>query len=267
MVAIHYTGRGAAVHEGGVSRALTQAALVALDAPAVGDVQPWRWRIDGDRAELYADRLQRLPGDPDGRLRTFACGTALHHARIALAADGIGVETTLLPAGEGDLLAVVRYTGRIPRREQAERLRRAIAVRRTDRRSLAAEPVPDAAADLLRAAAEGEGARWHPLAGAAADGAEDPFARYAVIATAGDRPGDWLVAGEAVSAVLLHATAAGLTAATVRHPPAVPPAGGDHPAAVVRYGVAGRGTAATRTPPSPAADVIELVPRAREVPS
>jgi nitroreductase len=43
----------------------------------------------------------------------------------------------------------------------------------------------------------------------------DAGARYAVLYTNGDEPGDWLRAGEALSAVLLTATAAGLATAPI----------------------------------------------------
>ena len=39
--------------------------------------------------ELYAVRERQLPAtDPQAQLLTLSCGTALHHARVALAAEG-----------------------------------------------------------------------------------------------------------------------------------------------------------------------------------
>ncbi|MER7007715.1 hypothetical protein ABT297_32380 [Dactylosporangium sp. NPDC000555] len=270
MVAIHYTGAGAAVRLGEVSRALTRAALAAMEAPSFHNTQPWRWHIDGERAELTADHRRRLPDDPDERQVTISCGAALHHALVVLAADGIGVEVDRCaqPRVPGPV-AVLRYTGPAAREPRAERLRRAIAVRRTDRRTIADEPVPVATVRLLRAVAEDAGAHLHLLAGPEAAEATAPYARRAVITTAGDRPHDWLVAGEALSAVILNAAAEGLaTSAEACPPTAVPPwlrrslpPGAGCPAALVRFGVAGRIGAVPRPPLRPAAEVIEVVAR------
>jgi hypothetical protein len=242
MAAIHYTDRGAAVRVGAISLALTQAALAALGAPSILNTQPWRWRIDDDRAELHADRSHRPPGsDPEDRLLTISCGVAMHHARVALAADGVGVDVVRLPdPSKPDVLAVLQYTGPVRREPGAERLRRAIAARRTDLRPFTAEPIPDARIEPLRAAVRDVGARLYLQAGTGP--------RDAVITTAGDEPADWLIAGEALSAVLLHALAEGLATSSATDLAALVaparslsmPAGWGHPAAVVRLGVAGR---------------------------
>ncbi|GGM25729.1 Acg family FMN-binding oxidoreductase [Dactylosporangium sucinum] len=333
MAAIQFTDRGSAVN-----RTLTSAVLAALDAPSMLNTQPWQWRIAGDRAELRADRRRQLPAlDPDGRLMTLSCGVALHHARVALGAAGAGVDVTHLPdADEPDLLAVLRYTGSVPKTGNAERLRRAISVRRSDRRPFLDVAVPAPALDRMRAAAEAAGAHLHLVnpaevtavvvaAGHAADveradpayradlaawvhtddgsgtgvppattepnGARtvpirsftgrdtdasvydapevaDRFARYAVVVTDHDTPRDWLAAGEALSAVLLTATAEGLATSpmsdmveivaareTLRR--AIGNVG--HPAIVVRIGVPGRGDTGPRSPRRAASDAVEIV--------
>jgi hypothetical protein len=269
VAAIFYTDRGAAVRIGPASRALAQAALVALEAPSILATQPWSWRIDDDRAELYADRGRQLPnGDPDGRLLTISCGAALHHARIALAAEGVGVEVVRFPdPADPDLLAVVRYIGRIDQEPRAQRLRRAIAVRRSDQRPFADEPIPDQEVQLLRAAAEEVGARFVPLEARELPEASDRHAGHAVIATTGNGPVDWLIAGEALSAVLLNATAEGLATSSVSDLTAIVPsalsqpmpAGAGYPAAVVRYGVAGRVGAPPRPPHRSGAETVHLI--------
>jgi hypothetical protein len=268
MAAIHYTDRGAAVRVGPAGLALTQAALVALVAPSILGTQPWRWRIDDDCAELHADRSRRLPdGDPDGRLLTISCGAALHHARVALAAEGVGVEVVRFPdPADPDLLAVLRHTGLIDRTPRAQRLRRAIAVRRSDQRPFADEPVAAHQLRALQAAAEEAGARLVPL-----------DAGHAVVDTAGNEPADWLTAGEALSAVLLTATVEGLATSSASDLVAIPspalaqplPGGWGYPAAVVRFGVAGRVDAPPRPAHRPAAELVHLVahPIGAEVPS
>lgn len=157
MAAIQYTDRGAAARVSPGGRALTQAVLAALGAPSILNTQPWHWRIDGDTAQLRADRTRQLAAiDPDGRLLTLSCGAALHHARVALAADGAAASVTYLPdADDPDLLATVRHMGVVERTAQAQRLRRAMGIRRTDRRPFADQDVPEAALARLRAAATG----------------------------------------------------------------------------------------------------------------
>ncbi len=164
MAAIQYTDRGTAARVSPAGRALTQAVLAALGAPSILNTQPWQWRIDGDTAQLRADRSRQLATiDPDGRLLTLSCGAALHHARVALAADGVAAEVAYLPDGDDpDLLATVRHTGVTERAAQAQRLRRAMGIRRTDRRPFADQDVPEAALDRLRDAANaGAGADLH----------------------------------------------------------------------------------------------------------
>jgi hypothetical protein len=249
MVTIQYTGGGAAVRAGAVSRSLTQATFAALSAPSVLDTQPWRWRIDGDRIELHADWRRRLADiDPDGRLLLISCGAALHHTRVALAAEGVGVDVLRFPdSGDPDLLTELRYNGPVERAPSSGGLFRAIAVRRSDQRPFASGFVPGGSLTLLTAAAEQVGAAAYTLSGQDSPESTDGTA-YVVITTPGIARNDWLTAGEAVSAVLLTAVAAGLATAPVSDVPAIarhgashqPPAAGGYPAAAIRVGVAGR---------------------------
>jgi hypothetical protein len=163
MAPIQFTDRGTAVRVSERGRTLAQAAVAALAAPSLLNTQPWRWRIDDDTAELRAARDRQVTSlDPDGRLLALSCGVALHHARTALAANGVRVEVTHLPDDDDpDLLATIRYVGTTAATPESQRLRRAMATRRTDRRPFADRPVPLAALDSLRAAAEAEGAHVH----------------------------------------------------------------------------------------------------------
>ncbi|MFC6020732.1 Acg family FMN-binding oxidoreductase [Plantactinospora solaniradicis] len=87
--------------------------------------------------------------DSPGHLLLLSCGAALHHARVALAAEGWTAETDRLPdPAQPDLLAQLRLTGRTPVTPEATRLAQTIRVRHTDRRPVSAETVP---ADALRA--------------------------------------------------------------------------------------------------------------------
>ncbi|HTJ36110.1 MAG TPA: nitroreductase [Dactylosporangium sp.] len=142
---------------------LTRAALAAIHAPSVLNTQPWHWRITHDTALLYADHHRWLAAlDPTGRMLMVSCGTALHHACVTLAADGVDFEVELIPAdGDPDLLAVVRYRGPAQPSARAQRMRRAIRVRRTDRRPFAGRPVPQDSIDRLCRAAQRTHAHLH----------------------------------------------------------------------------------------------------------
>ncbi|GAA0717290.1 nitroreductase [Dactylosporangium roseum] len=96
---------------------------------------------------------------------------------------------------------------------------------------------------------------------------DDRHARYAIVVTDADGPYDWLTAGEALSAVLLTATADGLATSTmsdlVENVPArrlVRHMLGDvgHPAIGVRVGVPAPGEP-PRTRRRPAVEMIEVV--------
>ncbi|MEV0270422.1 MAG: nitroreductase [Hamadaea sp.] len=143
---------------------LAHAAEVASAAPSIHNSQPWRWEVDGDRLELYAERSRQLAAtDPEGRMLTISCGATLHHARLALAGWGWQTQVDRLPDGEGDLLARIRLEGAIPITAEAEQLFRTIGHRHTDRRPVANRPVPPDALQALAAAAYAEGARLQLL--------------------------------------------------------------------------------------------------------
>ncbi|MEU7872115.1 nitroreductase [Dactylosporangium sp. NPDC049140] len=146
---------------GPVGRELTRAAAAALHAPSVLNTQPWHWRITHDTALLYADQRRRLGTlDPTGRLLVLSCGAALHHACVTLAADGVYFEVDALPTGgDPDLLAVVRHRGAAEPSTRAQRMRRAIHSRRSDRRPFADRPVPEPAIERLCVAARRTEAR------------------------------------------------------------------------------------------------------------
>ncbi|WP_433043498.1 hypothetical protein [Dactylosporangium sp. CS-033363] len=86
---------------------VAEASIAALRAPSILNSQPWRWRLAGDHAELWADRSRQLTGlDPDGRLLLLSCGGALHHAVVTLRAAGFEADVARLPDGERpDLVA------------------------------------------------------------------------------------------------------------------------------------------------------------------
>ncbi len=147
------------------TEALAEAAVAAGSAPSIHNTQPWRWRLGHGTLELLLEP-GRLLGvtDPDRRLAILSCGTALHHARVALAAQGLREYVERIPDDdEPNLLARVRILERIPVTPAAMRLLQTIAVRHTDRRPVSDDPVEAAEFDQVAQAARGYGAWLHRL--------------------------------------------------------------------------------------------------------
>jgi hypothetical protein len=144
---------------------LAMAAITAGFAPSIHNSQPWRWRVSGSTLELWAVRDRQLPiTDPVGRLLTLSCGAALHHARIALAAEGWQVNVIRLPdPTQPDLLARLTVAQPMEMTRGAVRLLQIARVRHTDRRPVSDTPVDPAAIDYLSKVADHEGAHLHTL--------------------------------------------------------------------------------------------------------
>jgi nitroreductase len=145
------------------TRQLDAAARASLLAPSVFNTQPWHWRIAGDTMELYAEPSRRLEQtDPDGRLLLLSCGTALHHARIALAAAGRQATVERLPEESSpDLLARIHLGTTVPGDPEAQMMAGAMKRRRTDRRAFGDRTVSDDVLTRLRRFVESEGAYLH----------------------------------------------------------------------------------------------------------
>ena len=218
---------------------------LACRAPSVHNTQPWRWRVDGDRIELRADRSRQLPvADPGGRSLLISCGAALHHAIVAAAGLGYDARVVRHPDPEQpDLLARFEL---VPARRTAaatDRLQTLLA-RRTDRRRFTAWPVTEEQLGELAAGIRDPGVRVVPVTGLAdrlrvellaarARAAEAADGRYAeeqrrwaeearsdaverpdgvlLLCTTTDDPDAWLAAGEALSELWLRAAQEGLS--------------------------------------------------------
>jgi nitroreductase len=138
--------------------AYVDAATAARNAPSILNTQPWLWRVHPNRLELFANRSRQLTaGDPQGRQLLLSCGAALHHARVALAADGWATVVTRLPTSDPDLLATLEVNGRTPVTTEALRLAFAMRIRHTDRRPVSERPIPDGGLQTIAAAARAEG--------------------------------------------------------------------------------------------------------------
>ncbi|MCU7725306.1 nitroreductase [Actinoplanes sp. KI2] len=142
-------------------QALLQAAEAARYAPSVHNTQPWTWTVYPDRLELNAAVERQLTvQDPDAHMLLLSCGTALHHAQIALDAAGWQYRVHR-PAGTP--LAVIYPERHVGAHLEALRRFEQLRVRHTDRRTVNDSPLPAAALDTLVAAAESAGARLHVL--------------------------------------------------------------------------------------------------------
>jgi len=228
--------------------ALLEAAAAAGYAPSIHNTQPWRWRQIGTVLDLHLARDRVLASaDPDARLATLSCGIALHHARVALAAQGWRVTVVRQPDRlDRDHLAQVHIEGRAPGDPRSVLHLRTIPFLRTDLRPVTAEPVTPEQVQLIAAAVTGEGTWLHTLhpdqvlemAGAAGDPAErrepadwtsgpgrdarhhsespigiepDKAAVFVLLYGRADEPLNWIHAGEALSAGWLTATQHGVS--------------------------------------------------------
>jgi nitroreductase len=148
-----------------ISAALAEAAGSAGYAPSIHNTQPWRWRVGGDTLELYAEFGRQLTAsDPSGRLLAVSCGAALHHARVALAAEGWQATVQRLPdPAQPELLARLTVTGRTPVTPEAIRMLQTMSIRHTDRRPVMDAEMPPGAIEGIRQAVEAEQAWLHVL--------------------------------------------------------------------------------------------------------
>lgn len=148
-----------------LTTALAEAAAMAGHAPSVHNTQPWRWRVLPEALELRVAReRQPTASDPNGQLVTLSCGAALHHARLALAAEGWTATVHRMPdPDEPDLLARLtepRPSGVDP---DAMRMVQCMQVRHTDRRPVSEEPISEENLTAIASAAAGEGAHLEIL--------------------------------------------------------------------------------------------------------
>jgi nitroreductase len=147
----------ASVPERAPATVLARAAVAAGYAPSVHNTQPWRWSAHPDRLELHAERDRQLPAtDPQGRLLAISCGAALHHALVALRAQGWTAEVDTAPDPDRpDLLATLTAGTRTPVTARGRQLFEALATRRTDRRPVSDQPVPAPALAAIQEAVTG----------------------------------------------------------------------------------------------------------------
>jgi hypothetical protein len=204
--------------------AATSAAVAAHADAALsfGDTPPWHWVVHTDAIDLYANHAPR-PRDTEGRLRLVRSGGAVHHVRVALAADGLAARVSLLPEPDVD----PRHLARVTAGERIAVTAEAKALYEATEAGPAVSPGQPALVldELARAVAAAGGvalALDRHVTGPDATGAEV----LGVLYGDEDDASAWLHAGEALSATVLAANRHGLAvvASLVGAARGVPPA-------------------------------------------
>lgn len=139
---------------------LERCVRAATLAPSLHNSQPWRFRIDGETIEVYADRSRQLEVlDPDGRELMISLGAAVFTLRAAMRGAGWVPGHDLLPDPDSpDLVARVRPERSEVPSPAARRLAAAITDRHTNRGPFTAAAVPAHVIEELSTAARHEGA-------------------------------------------------------------------------------------------------------------
>lgn len=114
---------------------VVNAVELACRAPSLHNSQPWRWVIGKTTIELHADRSRVIrSADSSGREALIACGAALDHFRVAMAAAGWDTSVETFPDPDRpEHLASVHVCAPTPVTPSARDRADAILARRTDR--------------------------------------------------------------------------------------------------------------------------------------
>jgi hypothetical protein len=201
--------------EGGARSALTST-----------EARRWRWVLHPDCIDLYAD-IHGYAGPPvaspddvaDDQLVLLSSGSALHHARVALAADGRAARVRLLPDDDPTHLATVTADERITVTAEALARYETLGGLGLGRRHHHGDRPTPAELDELREAAAAEGVRLVVLDPDQVLQLASPTRRrpaaggdvFGVLCGQGDAPEHWLRAGAALSAIEVLAARRGLT--------------------------------------------------------
>ena len=214
-------------------RTLESVLDVAARAPSSGNLQPWRWRVDGAAVHLYADWGRPDGGSPtDRRDVLLGCGAVLDHCLVALAAAGWSPRVRRFPDRDDGHLAILEVVEQPPTAVHLE-LAGAISRRRADPRRYPARRIPPATLELLYVRAARAGvelavvprSRWVrnedgsvALRFSEVSGQPDDDAILLVLGTRQDTDEMRLRAGQALSHIALTATAMGLANCPLTEP-------------------------------------------------
>lgn len=133
----------------------------AILAPSAHNTQPWKFRVNGDKLDIFVDWDRHLHiSDPDHRQLYISIGCAITNAEVAARHWDLAPRVTYFPDGEGKSQPVARITVRegytSPSAKAASnQLFAAIAERRTDRSFYDGQPLTAAEKARVPAAKEG----------------------------------------------------------------------------------------------------------------
>jgi hypothetical protein len=189
------------------------------------EARRWRWVLHPDSIDLYADihRYASAPPAPatdiaDEQLVLLSSGGALHHARVALAADGRAARVRLMPDADPTHLATVTADERIEVTAEALARYETLSGSAPRRSPYHEEGPTPAELDELRNAATAEGVRLvvldpdQVLQLASPSGRRRPTGGdvFGVLCGDSDAPENWLRAGAALAAIEMLAARRGL---------------------------------------------------------
>lgn len=133
-------------------------AAVARWAPSKHNTQPWHFVSREGSLEVWADPLRALGRtDPARRELTISIGAAIRLAAVAARAAGYDIALRLTPQGDDGPMAVMSEVGPRVAAEEDGQLLAAVALRRTDRGPLDAEPLGPDLPFLLQSVVSAEG--------------------------------------------------------------------------------------------------------------
>jgi nitroreductase len=202
------------------NEAFYRAVVAAGRAPSADHTQPWRWQVRDGAMDLLPALDQTA--EPQNRLATMACGAALYHARLTLAAQGCRVSVVRRPdPAEPNHLARLYIEGTAPVSPDTAAMADALALSPADPNPLTGGPIAPETLRAIGAVVEIPFVRFTvlrpdqtaALTVAASGGAdrEPGAATFAVLHGPGDQRLDWLYAGEALAAVSLTAATLGVS--------------------------------------------------------
>jgi hypothetical protein len=200
-----------------IRQLLDTAARLAAPTAADAHLPSWSWQVHGESLELHVESSRRPADDyPTGRLAAIACGVALHRAQVVFAALGASGAVRLDSDPEQSQARIV-WTDRHTATAQDKAMLQVLSGEATPPHG--AEPNREAIEVLVSRAVRPFGVttyRFDDTINRFLDANADrrPRSAYQDLAliTRGDAADDWLRAGHALSAAVLTAAVAGLTA-------------------------------------------------------
>lgn len=132
----------------------------AVLAPSNHNAQPWRFIVDEDTVQLFADRTRALPVvDPFDREMLISCGAALFNLRVALSHFGLAYSISVFPSDfDPDIVARIKITTKGARDASLANLFSAVTKRVTTRAPFANESIAESFKNEMIAACDAEGA-------------------------------------------------------------------------------------------------------------